>query len=121
MNNVRSKQKGGVVNRADLINEVADVLELPHRGRRGKAHEIVKTILKTMVTALRDGQSIRVDGFGKFTVYERPATRSVCYFDLANPGAPWTKGHHAEVIDIPAKKVIKFRPANPVQRKLNER
>ncbi len=53
--------------KADIVNSVADVSELP----RVKAALAVDTIFGTMRQALRDGKRIELRGFGVFQVRDR--------------------------------------------------
>ncbi len=53
--------------KADLVNRVADLGELP----RTKAAQAVDTIIEAMKGALSDGKRIELRGFGVFQVRDR--------------------------------------------------
>lgn len=53
--------------KADIVNRVADVSDVP----RVKAAEAVDTILEAMKTALSEGKRIELRGFGVFQVRDR--------------------------------------------------
>lgn len=101
--------------KADVVREVSEVLELPNRGYKGKAWEIVNTVFQTMTRAFQRGESVRIDGLGTFVVRTRRATRQTHYF-LPHLG----KGRHVEVNDVPEKYYIFFQPTKPLVRSINE-
>lgn len=103
-----------VLTRKRLAREVADLLNLPKLGWKGKAYEVVDTIIRAIVNGIvRDG-SVKIDGFGIFTIYERPATRSPVYF-YPRLG----KGQHWEILSLPPTKRVIFKPSKPLLRLLN--
>lgn len=53
--------------KADIVNRVADVSDVP----RVKAAEAVDTILEAMKAALSEGKRIELRGFGVFQVRDR--------------------------------------------------
>lgn len=97
--------------------EVAALLELPYPGNnQGEAYRIVGAIFKAIGDALRRGERVSVDGFGIFSVRTRPATREHHYF------YPYLKkkGLHQEVVDVPARRYVHFRPSTPLRRIIND-
>ena len=80
------------MNKNDLIVAMADKAGLT----KAQAKNALNALLDSTTNALKDGEKISLIGFGTFSVNERKAR----------------KGHNPktnEPIDIPAKKVIKFK------------
>ena len=86
------------MNKAELINEMADVLE-----NKQQATAALNSILQTIETALTAADTVTLPGFGTFKVHERKARNGI------NPKT-------GEKISIAACKVPKFVPS----KKLNE-
>ena len=100
----------------DITREIAEVLELPNPGYKGKAWKIVSAVIQAMTEALQRGESIRIDGLGTFRVRTRRPTRRTHYF------FPYLgKGRHVETNDTPEKKYVFFQPAKPIVRTINGR
>lgn len=100
------------MNTNSLAREVADILELPYNTRQGKAYEITKAILSVIVKGLRDGQPVKVDGFGIFELRTRPPTRRYHTFFGSKP-------LHRELTFIPETKYVIFKPTKPFVKELN--
>lgn len=106
------------MNRLDLAFVVAELLELPRDGWQGTAYEVVRVIFATIGRALQKGDSVRIDGFGAFRLYTRPATRHATSF--VSLGKPWKKGTYWEVVNFPAKVRVIFKPSKALLRYINE-
>ena len=81
------------MNEAELVEEVAGKVGLTKKD----AGNVVDAMTETIANRLKKGEKVTLVGFGTFQVMERKARRGV---------NPQTRG----AIDIPAKKVPKFRP-----------
>ena len=99
----------------DIAREVAIVLELPEWGRREKAYEIVKAVCTAITEALHRGETVTVRGFGKFEIKERKAHKHRCYFP--DPRHP---NRIVQMVDLPAKSFVSFKPDNPLLDYLSE-
>lgn len=92
---------------------VADILELPRRGRKGKAWVITNAVVKAMTLALSRGEQVRVYGFGTFKVVDRAAYKQHYYY------YPYLgKGQHSEIGIHPATRYVRFFPARTLRRML---
>jgi len=80
------------MNKADLVEEVADRTGLTKKTSR----EAVNAVISAMIDCLAREEKVTLVGFGAFQVMERKARRGV---------NPQTR----EAINIPAKKVAKFK------------
>jgi len=80
------------MNKAELVEEVANQTGLTKRTSR----EVVDAVISTITDSLAREEKVTLVGFGTFQVMERKARRGV---------NPQTR----ETIQIPAKKVPKFR------------
>jgi len=81
------------MNKTDLINAVADKSELSKKD----ATVAVDAVFNTIIQALKDGDSVKLIGFGNFEVRERAARKG------RNPQT-------GEEIEIAASKVPAFKP-----------
>jgi DNA-binding protein HU-beta len=94
---------GFAVNKNDLVAKVAG-----HSGlSKQDATKAVDSVLDCITDALKDGDEVRLVGFGTFAVTEREATTG------RNPRT-------GESIDIPASKSPKFRPGKQLKDALND-
>jgi len=80
------------MNKAELVEEVANQTGLKKRTSR----EVVDAVISTITDSLAREEKVTLVGFGTFQVMERKARRGV---------NPQTR----ETIQIPTKKVPKFR------------
>jgi len=62
-----TKQTTSTLTKADLIEEVLNVTELP----RKESETIVETIFDNIIAALQKGEKIEIRGFGSFRTRER--------------------------------------------------
>jgi integration host factor subunit beta len=88
--------------KADLIEEVSQAGKLTRRD----AEVVVETVFESMSQALARGEKIELRGFGSFRVQERSARRA------RNPKT-------GEEVDVPARKVPRFRPGREMRELLN--
>lgn len=85
------------MNKGDLINEVAKVLNT-----KKEAKDAVESILSSTTKALGKGEDVILTGFGSFKVVKRKARKG------RNPQT-------GEEIKIKAKKVPKFAPGKALK------
>lgn len=87
-----------ILNKKDLAEKLADESGCSKKD----AAQYVQTIFDTIAETLKDGGTVDVFGFGKFTVTERSARTGI------NPA---TK----EKIEIPATKAVKFKASKALK------
>jgi DNA-binding protein HU-beta len=85
------------LNTAELIDAVAEANDIS----KAKAKEIVTGVFFAIADAARRGDEVAINGFGKFSVKERPAREG------RNPRT-------GEVLKIAASKSIAFKMSKPV-------
>ncbi len=88
------------MNKAELVEEVAGKVGLTKK----EAGNVVDAITSTITDSLAKEEKVTLVGFGTFQVMERKARRGV------NPRT-------RESIQIPAKKVPKFKPGKGLREK----
>lgn len=89
--------------RSELINLLIEKMGL----NKQTATEMLDGILKTMVQSLNEGYSIKIPGFGTFSVREK----------LSRPGRNPRTGKAAEVS---ARRVVTLRPSPLFKKKLDD-
>lgn len=82
------------MNKTDLVNEIAAKAQL----NKVAAKAALEATLESIAQALANDDKVQLIGFGTFSVVEKEARTGI---------NPQTK----EKIQIPARKVIKFKPA----------
>ncbi|MDE6342072.1 MAG: HU family DNA-binding protein [Muribaculaceae bacterium] len=82
------------MNKTDLVNEIAAKASLS----KVAAKDALDAVLESISQALANEDKVQLLGFGTFAVTEKPAREGL---------NPRTK----EKIQIPARKVVKFKPA----------
>lgn len=80
------------MNKAQLVEAVSDKTGISKK----KAGNVMDTVIKTITGALSQGEKVTLIGFGTFQVIERRAREG------RNPQT-------GEKLQIPAKKVLKFK------------
>ncbi len=90
------------MNKSELVNAISVGTDLS----KAEAKKALDVTLNAIADAIKSGDKVAILGFGNFAVTERPARTGI------NPA---TK----EKIEIPAKKVIKFKPASDLADALN--
>jgi len=89
------------MNKADLVEKVASEVGLTKRA----SNEVIDAITSIVSDALSRGDKVTLVGFGTFQVMERKARRG------RNPQT-------GEEIQIPGKKVPKFKPGRALREKV---
>jgi len=89
------------MNKAELVEEVANQTGLTKKTSR----EAVEVIISAITGSLAREERVTLVGFGTFQVVKRKARRGV---------NPQTRG----TIQIPAKKIPKFRPGKSLREKV---
>ena len=82
------------MNKTDLVNEIAAKAQV----NKGTAKAALDAVLESIEQALANEDKVQLIGFGTFSIVEKPARTGI---------NPRTK----EKIEIPARKVVKFKPA----------
>ena len=90
------------MNKNDLIKAVAESSGLSH----AQAGTAVDSVIDSISGSLRQGQEVRLVGFGTFSVAQRKASKG------RNPRT-------GEEIDIPASKQAKFKAGKALKESLN--
>jgi len=90
------------MSKADLIEEVSHAVEMS----RGKSAVIVESILESIVKALHSGDKVEIRGFGGFRTRRRQARIG------RNPKT-------GARVEVPAKKILYFKPAKELKDVLN--
>ncbi|MDE6192324.1 MAG: HU family DNA-binding protein [Muribaculum sp.] len=90
------------MNKTDLVNAIAEKANLT----KVDAKNALDACLEAIAGALENNDKVALIGFGTFSVSEKAARTGI---------NPRTK----ETIDIPARKVVKFKPGAEISNKLN--
>jgi integration host factor subunit beta len=90
--------KQPTLTKADLIEEVLRITELP----RKESETIVETIFDSIIGSLQKGQKIEIRGFGSFRTRERRGRIG------RNPKT-------GAKVDVPAKKIPFFKPSKELK------
>lgn len=88
--------------KADLVEEVARRSDLPLKD----AETVVASVLTSLIDSLSAGEKIEVRGFGSFRLRVRGPRKG------RNPKT-------GELVDVPAKKVIHFKPGKFLKELIN--
>ena len=91
------------MNKSELIDHVAKECDLP----KTKAQEVIETIFEGIKSTLKQGDEVRLVGFGTFSVSARAATTG------RNPRT-------GEAISIPASKAPKFKAGKELKDAINK-
>ncbi|MDY3069262.1 MAG: HU family DNA-binding protein [Parabacteroides sp.] len=90
------------MNKTDFINAVAEKAGLS----KADAKKAIDAFVETVSNEMKEGGKIALLGFGTFSVSEKAARKGI---------NPKTK----ETIEIPARKVVKFKPGSELNEKVN--
>ncbi|MBO5297887.1 MAG: HU family DNA-binding protein [Candidatus Homeothermus sp.] len=90
------------MNKTDLVNAIAEKANLT----KVDAKNALDACLEAIAGALENNDKVALIGFGTFSVSEKAARTGI---------NPRTK----ETINIPARKVVKFKPGAEISNKLN--
>ena len=93
-----TKQTTSTLTKADLVEEVLNVTELP----RKESETIVETIFDNIIAALQKGEKIEIRGFGSFRTRERRGRVG------RNPKT-------GEKVEVKAKKIPYFKPSKELK------
>jgi DNA-binding protein HU-beta len=90
------------MNKADLINSISEKTGLT----KTKSNQVLNALTESITESLSNGDKVTLVGFGTFTVSDRNPRQG------RNPKT-------GEVIDIPAKRVARFKPGTGLTGELN--
>lgn len=92
-------------------DELAEVLAAQGRMLKGDALKAIEIVFASIAQGLleEESHSVKVAGFGQFSLVERPARTGV------NPSDPSKK------IEIPASKTVKFKPSKTLKDLVNSK
>jgi integration host factor subunit beta len=93
-----TKHVTSTLTKADLIEEVLNITELP----RKESETIVETIFDNIIQALQKGEKIEIRGFGSFRTRERRGRVG------RNPKT-------GEKVEVKAKKIPFFKPSKELK------
>ncbi len=88
--------------KADLIDEVSRVLQIPRR----EAEAALAAVLQGILQALREGDKVEIRGFGSFGTRRRPGRMG------RNPQS-------GKAVEVPAKTIAFFKPSKEVRELIN--
>lgn len=91
--------------KAELINALAIKMNIT----KTEAERFINAYSETIKEALLNEEDVKIVGFGTFTVQEKAATTA------RNPRNP------KETIEVPAKKVVKFKLSKKLKDLFNEK
>lgn len=94
--------KSPTMTKADLVEEVIRVTEMP----RKESETVVETIFESIISALRENDKIEIRGFGSFRTRQRRGRVG------RNPKT-------GEKVDVPAKKIPYFKPSKELKECVN--
>ena len=98
-----SESKTGVMTKAELVDEVASVVQLTKK----QAETIVNIVFDSIVDSLRNGQKIELRGFGSVSLHYRPPRTG------RNPKT-------GTAVALPGKYVPHFKPGKELRQRVNE-
>lgn len=90
------------MNKSDLVNSISEQTGLS----KAKSGQVVDTLTSVITESLSKGEKVTLVGFGTFTTSDRSARKG------RNPKT-------GEVIDIPAKRVAKFKSGSELTKGVN--
>lgn len=90
------------MNKADLINSISEKTGLT----KTRSNEVIDAFLDSVTESLSSGEKVTLVGFGTFTISQRDARKG------RNPKT-------GESIDIPAKKVARFKAGSDLTKSVN--
>ena len=91
---ILSFSEEGTMTKADIISEVFDKVGLPKQD----AEELVEMILDLIKQTLKEGETVKLSGFGNFVVRSKNSRKG------RNPKT-------GQEIEITPRKVVSFRPS----------
>jgi integration host factor subunit beta len=94
--------KSPTMTKADLVEEVIRVTEMP----RKESETVVETIFESIISALRENDKIEIRGFGSFRTRQRRGRVG------RNPKT-------GEKVEVPPKKIPYFKPSKELKEFVN--
>ena len=91
------------MNKTELINAIAKKADL----KKAASKKAVESFVETVTEELKKGEKVALVGFGTFGVTKRSARKG------RNPQKP------TEIINIPAKNVVKFMVGRELKESVN--
>jgi integration host factor subunit beta len=101
--NATDESTAGVMTKAELVDEVARVVQLTKK----QAETIVNIVFDSIVDSLRSGQKIELRGFGSFRLRNRKSRTG------RNPKT-------GEKVEVPSKKIPYFKPGKELKELINK-
>ena len=89
--------------KAEIVEKVYETVGFPKR----ESYEIVEYAFEIVKEELRQGGKVKIAGFGNFSVKEKKSRRG------RNPQT-------GDEIEIPARRVLTFKPSNVLRAALNK-
>lgn len=89
--------------KAEIVEKVYETVGFPKR----ESYEIVESAFEIVKEELKQGGKVKIAGFGNFSVKEKKSRRG------RNPQT-------GEEIEIPARRVLTFKPSNVLRDALNK-
>src|SRR3954462_6531307 len=102
-NDLNDIAKAGVMTKAELVDEVARVVQLTKK----QAETIVNIVFDSIVDSLRTGQKIELRAFGSFRRRSRKSRTG------RNPKT-------GEKVEVPSKKIPYFKPGKELKELINK-
>ena len=91
--------------KADLVNKIAENLKISKK----QTEEVINEFMEVIKGALEEGEDVKLVGFGNFEIKEQEERVAR---DPRDPN---------KVINIPAKKVVKFKISKKLKNILDEK
>lgn len=89
--------------KAEIVEKVYETVGFPKR----ESYEIVESAFEIVKEELKQGGKVKIAGFGNFSVKEKKSRRG------RNPQT-------GDEIEIPARRVLTFKPSNVLRDALNK-
>jgi integration host factor subunit beta len=99
----KQQNKDQTMTKADLVEEVTRITELP----RKESEAVVETIFESIIAALQADDKIEIRGFGSFRTRERRGRTG------RNPKT-------GAKVEVPAKKIPYFKPSKELKDFIND-
>jgi DNA-binding protein HU-beta len=93
------------MSKMELINAIAGKMDVS----KAEAERFMNAYMESIKEALMKEEDVKLVGFGTFSVQEKEATTA------RNPRNP------EEIIEVPAKKVVKFKISKKLKELLNDK
>lgn len=90
------------MNKTQLVNSLSEKTGLT----KAKSNEVIDTLVSVISETLSNGEKVTLVGFGTFNTSQRDARKG------RNPKT-------GETVDIPAKRVPKFKPGSELIKSVN--